>query len=192
MLNEGFKTSGKVQYVARTGNFIKNGEEYSGTLKVLRTILNYGYLWQNVRILGGAYGAMSGFTRSGNAYFASYRDPKLAETNSVYEAIPEYLASFEANEREMTKYIIGTMSDVDIPLTPRARGRLAFNTYISGVSEYDLQKERDEILSVTAEDIRKCGGLVKSVLDCGNICVVGSDAVIEGSRELFGKIENLS
>ncbi len=192
VLNEGFKTSGKVQYVARTGNFIKNGEEYSGTLKVLRTILNYGYLWQNVRILGGAYGAMSGFTRSGNAYFASYRDPKLAETNSVYEAIPEYLASFEANEREMTKYIIGTMSDVDIPLTPRARGRLAFNTYISGVSEYDLQKERDEILSVTAEDIRKCGGLVKSVLDCGNICVVGSDAVIEGSRELFGKIENLS
>ena len=178
--------------MARTGNFIKNGEEYSGALKVLRTILNYGYLWQNVRILGGAYGAMSGFTRSGNAYFASYRDPKLAETNSVYEAIPEYLASFEANEREMTKYIIGTMSDVDIPLTPRARGRLAFNTYISGVSEYDLQKERDEILSVTAEDIRKCGGLVKSVLDCGNICVVGSDAVIEGSRELFGKIENLS
>lgn len=190
--NEGFKTSGKVQYVARTGNFIKNGGGYTGALKVLRTILNYGYLWQNIRILGGAYGAMSGFTRSGNAYFASYRDPKLAETNSVYEAIPEYLESFDADEREMTKYIIGTMSEVDIPLTPRARGRLAFNTYISGISEYDLQKERDEILSVTSEDIRQCGGLVKLVLDCNNICVVGSDAVIENNRELFKKIENLS
>lgn len=190
--NEGFKTSGKVQYVARTGNFIKNGGGYTGALKVLRTILNYGFLWQNIRILGGAYGAMSGFTRSGNAYFASYRDPKLAETNSVYEAIPEYLESFDADEREMTKYIIGTMSEVDIPLTPRARGRLAFNTYISGISEYDLQKERDEILSVTSEDIRQCGGLVKLVLDCNNICVVGSDAVIESNRELFKKIENLS
>ncbi|MCI8307254.1 MAG: insulinase family protein [Lachnospiraceae bacterium] len=192
VLNEGFKTSGKVQYVARTGNFIKKGCAYTGALKVLRTILNYGYLWQNIRILGGAYGAMSGFTRSGNAYFASYRDPKLAETNDVYDAIPEYLESFDAGEREMTKYIIGTMSDVDMPLTPRARGRLAFNMYISGVSEYDLQKERDEILSVTSESIRQCGSLVKAVLDCGNVCVVGSDAAIEGSREMFGKIENLS
>ena len=110
----------------------------------------------------------------------------------VYDAIPEYLESFDAGEREMTKYIIGTMSDVDMPLTPRARGRLAFNMYISGVSEYDLQKERDEILSVTSENIRQCGSLVKSVLDCGNVCVVGSDAAIEGSREMFGKIENLS
>lgn len=192
MLNEGFKTSGKVQFVARTGNFIKKGCRYSGALKVLKTILNYGYLWQNIRILGGAYGAMSGFTRSGNAYFASYRDPKLVETNEVYESIPEYLESFDADEREMTKYIIGTMSEVDMPLTPRARGRLAFNTYISGITEYDMQKERDEILSVTSDNIRKCGELVKLVLECDNICVVGSDAAIEGNRELFGKVENLS
>jgi len=190
--NEGFMAPGKVQYVARTGNFIKKGYSYTGHLKVLKTILNYDYLWSNIRIKGGAYGAISGFTRSGNAYFVSYRDPNLAETNTVYEDIPKYIEEFEADEREITKYIIGTMSDVDAPLTPRAMGRLAYNMYLSGADRFALQKERDEILSLTKEDIRKLAAHVRAVLDCESICVVGSEAAIEGNKELFGLIEKLN
>ena len=190
--NEGYKTPGKVQYVARTGNFIKKGYGYSGRLKVLKTILSYGYLWENIRIKGGAYGAMCGFTRTGNAYLVSYRDPNLADTNRVYEALPGYLESFDTDEREMTKYIIGTMSEVDAPLTPRSKGRTAYNMYMSGVDRFDLQKERDEILSMTAEDVRACADIIRAVLDCGCICVVGSKAAIEENRDMFGLVEKLN
>ena len=192
VLNEGFKTSGKVQCVARCGNFVKKGYRYSGGLKALKVILNYGYLWQNVRVLGGAYGSGSGFARNGNAYFSSYRDPKLSETNEVYKAIPEYLKKFDADEREMTKYIIGTMSELDTPLTARAKGRLGLNMYLTGLTEYDLQRERDEILGLTVEDIRSYAEIVEAVLENEIICVVGSDAAIENNKELFETIENLS
>ena len=75
--NEGFRTSSKVQYVARTGNFIDGGAEYTGALQILKVILSYDYLWQNVRVKGGAYGCMSGFNRIGEGYLVSYRDPNL-------------------------------------------------------------------------------------------------------------------
>ena len=91
-LNEGFKTSGQVQYVARAGNYIDAGYEYTGALEVLKVILSYGYLWNNIRVKGGAYGAMCGFSRlNGNSFFTSYRDPNLKETNEVYNGIYEYL-----------------------------------------------------------------------------------------------------
>ncbi len=189
--NEGFMAPGKVQYVARTGNYIKKGYEYSGSLRVLRIILSYGYLWNNIRVKGGAYGAMSGFSRSGNGYLVSYRDPNLAETNRVYEELPEFLENFEADEREMTKYVIGTISDVDAPLTPRATGKAEYNMYMSGADRFDMQKERDEILAVNVEDIRKCADIVRAILSTGDICVVGSKNAIEENKELFGTIEDL-
>ena len=190
--NEGYKTPGKVQYVARTGNFIKKGYEYTGHLKVLKTILSYGYLWENVRIKGGAYGAMCGFARNGNAYFVSYRDPNLADTNKVFEELPDYLESFDTDEREMTKYIIGTMSEVDAPLTPRGKGRVAYNMYMSGTDQFDMQKERNEILSMKAEDVRACADIIRAVINCDCICVVGSEAAIEDNKEMFGLIEKLN
>ncbi len=190
--NEGFKTPGKVQYVARTGNFAKSGFDYTGHLKVAATILSYNYLWVKVRIKGGAYGAMCGFRRSGNAYFVSYRDPNLRETNEVYKGIPEYLETFEADEREMTKFIIGTMSDLDAPLTPRTKGRLSYSLYLSEVNQFDLQKERDEVLSINVEDIRKCAKIVQSILDEGNICVIGSDAAIDTDKDMFLSVTNLT
>lgn len=191
-LNEGFKTPGKVQYVARTGNFIKKGYEYSGCLRVVKTILSYNYLWNNVRIAGGAYGAMCGFARSGDSYFVSYRDPKLQETNNIFENIPEFLENFDVDEREMTKYIIGTMSEVDAVLTPRAKGTLAYTMYRSGLDQFDMQRERDSILTMTPEDVKKSAALVKAVLECDNICVVGSEAAIEVNKDMFLNIEKLS
>ena len=101
--NEGFKTSSKVQYVARAGNFIDGGASYTGALQILKVILSYDYLWQNVRVKGGAYGCMSNFTRIGDGYFVSYRDPNLEKTNEIYEGVAEYLRQFSVGERDMTK-----------------------------------------------------------------------------------------
>ena len=104
--NEAFKTSGQVQYVAQNGNFRKKGLEYTGALEILKVILSYDYLWINIRVKGGAYGCMSGFKRSGESFLVSYRDPHLKRTLEVYQGVPAYIRAFEADEREMTKYII--------------------------------------------------------------------------------------
>ncbi|MBR6487216.1 MAG: insulinase family protein, partial [Lachnospiraceae bacterium] len=119
---EGYKTSAKVQYVACAGNFIKHGYKYTGALRVLKVIMGYDYLWINVRVKGGAYGCMNSYSRTGDMYLTSYRDPNLKNTLDVYKGAPEYIRKFDPDKRDMTKYIIGTISDMDIPLTPRAKG----------------------------------------------------------------------
>lgn len=190
-LNEGFKTSGQVQYVARSGNFIHAGYKYTGSLKVLKVILNYDYLWMNLRVKGGAYGCMSGFSYTGSAYLVSYRDPNLRETNEIYEKAHEYVKEFTVNERDMTKYIIGTISGIDKPLTPSGKGALSLSAYLIGLTEEDMQKDRDEILSTTVEDIRALSTIVKAVTDAGYICVLGNEQKIEENRDLFTEVKNL-
>lgn len=190
--NEGFKAAMQVQYVARVGNFMKAGFDYTGALRVLKTILSYDYLWNNVRVKGGAYGCMCGFSGvDGDAYFTSYRDPNLAETNQVYEKVIDYIKNFSADEREMTKYIIGTFSSLDAPLTPQSKGSRSLSMYLAGITEEELQRERDEILKVTQEDIRSLHRLVKAVLDAGNICVIGNESKIEENKELFKTVKSL-
>ncbi len=189
--NEGLKTASKVQYVARTGNFIDKGVPYTGALQILKTILSYDYLWQNVRVKGGAYGCMSGFNRIGEGFLTSYRDPNLKETMDIYEGVVEYLENFSADEREMTKYIIGTMSSVDQPLTPAGKGDRSFNLYMNQVSEEMLKKERAEILTATTEDINRLKVVLEAVLEHKNICVIGSEEKIEQNKEMFKEIRDL-
>lgn len=201
--NEGFKTSSQVNYVARCGNFrtggfaqkegddVFPGYEYTGELRILRLILSYDYLWLNLRVKGGAYGCMSGFGRSGEGHFVSYRDPNLAETNEVYEKIVEYLEQFDVDERDMTKYVIGTISALDTPLTPSDKGARGLSAYLSGVTDEMLQEERDQILAAGPEDIRKLAGIVKAILGTGSMCVIGNDEKVEKNRELFGEVKNL-
>lgn len=189
--NEGFKTAGQVQYVARAGNFIEAGVPYSGVFKVVRSILSFDYLWNEVRVKGGAYGVMCGFPNTGEGYFVSYRDPNLAHTNDVYRGVPDYLRAFDADEREMTKYIIGTISGVDTPLTPKAKGTRSMAAYFTGVSEEDVQKERDEILGVTADDIRKAAEMADAILDAGKICVLGNEGKVAENESLFQHVETI-
>jgi Zn-dependent M16 (insulinase) family peptidase len=192
VFNEGFKAAMQVQYVARTGNFIKAGFTYTGALKVLKVILSYDYLWNNVRVKGGAYGCMCGFSGvDGDAYFTSYRDPNLKETNQIYERIADYVANFTADERELTKYIIGTFSTLDAPLTPQSNGKRSMSMYMAGISEVDLIKEREEILNVTVEDIRVLSKTVKSVTDAGYICVIGNETKVAQNSELFKEVKTL-
>ena len=189
--NEGFTTSGQVQYVARTGNFRKKGYEYTGALDILKVALSYDYLWMNLRVKGGAYGCMSGFKRSGESYFVSYRDPHLKRTLEIYEGIPEYVRTFQADEREMTKYIIGTISGKDIPRTPKMQGSISKTAYFCGVSEEMVQKERDQILNAQAEDIHALAPIIESILSDDALCVVGSETAIEKEQEIFGETKPL-
>ncbi|MEY8509614.1 insulinase family protein [Lachnospiraceae bacterium 42-17] len=183
--NEGFKTASKVQYVARTGNFIDNGASYTGALQILKVILSYDYLWQNIRVKGGAYGCMSNFTRIGDGYFMSYRDPNLRRTNEIYEGVVEYLKNFTVSERDMTKYIIGTMSGIDQPLTPAAKGERSMNLYMSKVSPSLIREERNQILDATQEDIRRLSRVAEAILKAGQLCVIGSEDKIEEDKDLF-------
>lgn len=190
-INEAFKTSAQIQYVAQTGNFKNKGFEYSGYVRVLGTILNYEYLWNAVRVHGGAYGCSSSFNRKGNGGFSSYRDPNLEKTFANYRAIPEYLENVDFTEREMTKFIIGTISGMDTPLTPSSRGNRSLMAYVTHL-EYDtIQKERDEVLSTTAEKIRGLAPLVRALLECDNICVIGNEGKIEEAKDLFKETKNL-
>ena len=186
--NEGFMTSGQVQYVAQTGNFRKKGFEYTGALNILKVALSYDYLWINIRVKGGAYGCMSGFKRSGESFFVSYRDPHLKRTLDVFAGIPDYVRNFQADEREMTKYIIGTVSSLDVPRTPQMQGNISKRAYFCGITEEMMQKERNEVLTAQVNDIRELAPLIGAVLSDEAICVVGSEPVLQKEKELFGTI----
>ena len=191
-VNEGLKTSAQVDYVARCGNFRDAGLAYTGALKILQVILSYDYLWLNIRVIGGAYGCMSGFGRSGEGYLVSYRDPNLKETNEIYEGIPAYLEQFDPDERDMTKYVIGTISNLDAPLTPSVKGSRGLSAYLSGVTEEMMQTERDQVLQATKEDIRALAAHVRAVLQTGSFCVVGNEEKIEANRAMFGEVSSLT
>ena len=189
--NEGFKTASQVNYVARCGTFAGSGYAYTGALRILKVILSYDYLWIHLRVKGGAYGCMSGFGRSGEGYLTSYRDPNLKETNEIYEGIVEYLEHFDVDDRDMTKYVIGTISDMDVPYPPSTKGSRGLSAYLSGVDEAMMQQERDEILNATKEDIRALAPIVKAVLATGSLCVIGNEEKIEANKELFHETETL-
>lgn len=189
--NEGFTTSSKVNYVARCGTFAGSDYAYTGALKILKVMLSYDYLWINIRVKGGAYGCMSGIGRTGEGYFVSYRDPNVKETDEIYMGIPEYLEQFDADERDMTKYVIGTISDLDMPLTPSLKGFRGLSAWCSGVTGDMLQKERDQILAATVEDIRALSGIVREILKTGALCVIGNEEKIKSEKEMFGAIRPL-
>lgn len=157
----------------------------------MKVLLSYDYLWINVRVKGGAYGCMSGFGRNGDGYFTSYRDPNLGATNEVYEGVPEYLENFQVGEEEMTKYIIGTFSGVDAPLTPSAKTVRSATAYLTGLTEEMLQKEREEILGATQEDIRRLAGIVRAILKDGAFCAIGNEQKLKEEEGLFLGLKNL-
>ena len=188
---EAFIDASQIQYVAKTGDFICEGYEYTGALRLLRIILSYDYLWINVRVKGGAYGCMNTFLRSGESYFVSYRDPNLSDTLDVYDRIPEYIRSFSPDERDMTKYIIGTFSALDTPMNPEAKGSRSLSAYLEGITYEQIQKERNEILNAQPEDIRRLADLVEAVLTKDSICVIGNENMIKESSGLFENVEKL-
>lgn len=191
VLNEGFKTASQVQYVATAGNYKERGLEFKGDLYVLQSIFSYEYLWLNVRVKGGAYGCMCAFARSGNAYFTSYRDPNLMETYNIYKNAPEYVRTFDAEERDMTKYVIGAISRLDAPLSPSAEGAFSFAAYLMGITDEDLQRERDQVLAANASSIRSLAPYVEAAVDGGLICAIGNEDKISAAKDNFKVVESV-
>lgn len=189
--NEGFMDASKVQYVSRAGNFKNAGFSYTGVLRILKVILSYDYLWQNVRVKGGAYGCGGGFMRGGNVFFSSYRDPNLKKTDEIYDKMPEYIRNFCADERDMTKYIIGTVSELDTPLNPAAKGMRSLTAHLMQVDFEDVQRERDEIIGATKEDIQKTADLIAAVLAQRNFCVIGNEEKIMDHKDMFYETRQL-
>ena len=189
--NEGLKTSSQIQYVARAGSFGAVGLHYTGTLSVLRTIMSYDYLWNNVRVKGGAYGCMNNYTRNGSAYMMSYRDPNLEKTNQIFEESVDYTENFQVSERDMTKYIIGTISNLDTPLNPNAKGVRSMGAWLMGLTHEQVQKEREQILSCKCGDIRALAPYLRAMLSQNNLCVIGNEKRLEEQKELFETVRNL-
>ena len=189
--NEGYRTASQVQFVAKAGSFRRHGLPYRGELKVLRVILSYDYLWNNIRVLGGAYGCGSNFMRTGDAFFSTFRDPHLKNSIDVFKKAADYIRKFDVSDRDMTKFIIGTISDLDVPLTPKAEGFRSLSAYMTGMAFEDVQKERDEILSCSKAKIRKLADYIDAVISDDTLVVVGSESKIDKNRDIFGKVDNL-
>ncbi|MBU3110571.1 insulinase family protein [Clostridium lacusfryxellense] len=189
--NEGLLTSSDVQYVAKGYNFIKKGYSYSGKMLVLKTIASLDYLWNRVRVQGGAYGGFASIARSGNMVFVSYRDPNVKETLKAYDGICDYIGTFEASEREMTKYIIGTISELDSPLTPSMKGERATAYYIRGISHAQRQKEREEVLNTKPEDIKSFKTLLADVINENYFCVLGNETKLKDNKDIFTSLVNV-
>lgn len=189
--NEGFLTAGQVQYVCRAGNFMDAGLPYTGALKVLKVMMGYDYLWNQVRVVGGAYGCMCNFYKSGDAYFVSYRDPNLVKTIETYEKAAAYIAECELDERQMTQFVIGAVSELDTPMTPAIRGIYSLGGYMTKLSVEQVQKERDELLGTTQETLRALSEQVAAFMKQDNLCVVGNGKELREHKELFMNLEQL-
>ncbi|WP_291569971.1 insulinase family protein [Clostridium sp. UBA4548] len=189
--NEGLLTPSNVQYVAKGYNFRRLGYEYSGKLLVLKTIMSLDYLWNRVRVQGGAYGGFANLVRSGNLAFVSYRDPNLKETLEAYDKVVNYIETFDTTDREMTKYIIGTISELDSPLTPSMKGEKAVSMYIRGITKEDRLREREEVLQTTTEDIKSFDQLLKDVMNKNFFAVLGNDAKIKENKNIFNSLQSV-
>ncbi len=190
-INRGLKDASQIQYVCCAGNYRSAGYEKNGAQLILKTILSYEYLWINVRVQGGAYGCRASFGANGNVFFSSYRDPNLEKTREVFLGTADYIEAFDANEDEMTKYIIGTISGIDVPLTPSQKGLRALSCYLREYTDEDNQKTRDQVLDATVEDIRALAPMLRATLSQGYFAVVGNEDAIAAASNLFDIIEPL-
>ncbi|MBQ3785975.1 MAG: insulinase family protein [Lachnospiraceae bacterium] len=190
-LNEGFKCASQVQYVAMGGDYMAAGFKYNGALKVLKSIMSYEYLWKNVRLLGGAYGGMFKVTCFGYLDFVSYRDPNLDRTLEVYKEAFDYVLGFDVSDRDMRKFIIGTISETDVPRTPHMQADRSRGMFLQGITDEFVQKERDEILSCDVNTIRGLSAYLKAVIDQGYLCVIGSENKVEECKDKFKEVKNL-
>lgn len=188
---EAFSTPAEIQYVSVGGDFSSVPRNF-GALRVVRHLLNYDYLWNEVRVKGGAYGVSCQFNREGEGYFASYRDPNLSATIDVYKKAADYLENYDAEEREITKTIIGTISGMDTPLTPNMKGRRSISAYLTGLTIEELQETRNQVLECDIEDIRKLAPVMRAVTESGSLCVIGNEKHIQEEKELFASVKPLS
>ncbi len=182
---EAFSIASRVQYNIKAWDLAEMQQKYNGKMQVLKTILTLEYLWTHIRIQGGAYGCGCNFQRNGSIYFYSYRDPNLKNTYDIYDHLWEEIANFQADERQMTKYLLGTINRFDQPKTNAELMDYAAAMYFTDTTQEMRQKERLEILETSADDIRQFSGFLKELSQVSNICTIGGHEKIKADQKYF-------
>ena len=189
--NEAYITSSTVQAIVSGFNFKQLGYSFHGALHLATHILDSTYLWEKVRLQGGAYGASLIVSRDGNMVISSYCDPELSATLEIFKGIGDYLETLELDEDEFEKYKIGTIGGLDVPLTMEQKSERAMLYNLAQVEHQKLQSERDQLLATTLQDIHQLGGLFKAVMQKQALCVIGHKAKIMEDAELFKVIKSI-
>lgn len=187
---EAFITAQDVNYVAQAANTL-DVLPYSGPANVLTTMLRFDYLWNNIRVKGGAYGAIMQMTRSGGLAFVSYRDPNIMKTIETYQGLPAYIAEMSVDEAELFKAIIGTMSNLDQPLSAYHRGLKSFTMLQTSYCEADIIRLKEEILATTLEDLKSMHAAFDTLLTNPATVVIGNKAQIDAVKDQFDVIKEL-
>lgn len=185
---QAIRISGSVAYDAKCADLSETALYRNGRAKLLSRILSLDYLWNRVRVRGGAYGCSVSISDNGIASFSSYRDPNVQKTFDVFHATAEYLRAFTAGETEMAGYIIGVIASFDRPALPKARCRMADMRYFGDVTEEIRQKTRTDVLTATAEDIRSFASAFDGLAEKGAICAVACAEKVEQNKEMFDEI----
>ena len=183
-----YTTSSQVNYVARSGDFLAAGNTYTGALNVLRIIFSYEYLWQNIRVKGGAYGCMSSFRKNGEGVLVSYRDPHIQKTDEVYRNAADYVEHFTVSDRDMLKYIIGTIGTIDTPMPASTMTSYSFSVYMSRVSDEEIRNNRREVMTADQNAIRALAPIVRAIVDAGHLVVIGNKDQINRHADMFDRI----
>ncbi len=191
--NEGFVVPTTVQYVGRGGRLYEPGERVSGASLVVAHHLRTGYLWDNIRIVGGAYAAMLKFDRtSGLLKLVSYRDPNLADTLGTYEGVASYLESVKLSKEDLELAIIGTVGELDSPMSPDQKGFASLQRFLLNVGSTERQRIRDEVLATTEEDFREFGRRMAVFNSRAVTAVIGSKTAFGIANEAFPQDSRLS
>ncbi len=191
--NEGFKTASQVNYIARCGNYKLEDPEmkYTGVLRVLKVWMTYEYLWVNIRVKGGAYGCGAQFLRNGDVCMTSFRDPKCAVTSQVFLDAADVVEKLELSDRDLTKYILGAINELDAPLTPAKKGSVSLTAYLTGITVEDMQKTRDQVLATTLDDLRALAVYLRKAMERDCICAVGNATQIEADKDIFKTVTEM-
>jgi len=173
--HEGLAIPAQVNYVGKGGDLYSLGYQFNGSVRVITNFLRMGYLWERIRVSGGAYGAFCAFDKHAGVFtFVSYRDPNLANTLAVYDGAADFLRTAAVDEGELTKNIIGAIADLDRYQLPDAKGYSSLARYLTGESEAMRQQTRDEILGATPADFRAFADVLAALRDNARVVVMGA------------------
>jgi Zn-dependent M16 (insulinase) family peptidase len=181
---EGLTMPAQVNYVGKGARLYDLGYTYDGSIHVITNFIRTGFLWDQVRARGGAYGAFCGFSKqSGVLTFLSYRDPNLLGTLANYDATAEFLRTTPLDESELTKNIIGAIRNIDPYQLPDAKGWSSFLRYLIGERDEARQQMREQVLTTTAEDFRQFADVLAAAAEQARIVVLGSGDAIAAANE---------
>ncbi|GMP38243.1 hypothetical protein CsSME_00009570 [Camellia sinensis var. sinensis] len=191
-INEAIVVPTQVNYVGKAANIYETGYELDGSAYVISKYISNTWLWDRVRVSGGAYGGFCDFdTHSGVFSFLSYRDPNLLKTLDVYDATSDFLRELEMDDDTLTKAIIGTIGDVDSYQLPDAKGYSSLLRYLLGVTDEERERRREEILSTSLNDFKEFAGALEAVKDKGVVVAVASPDDVDAANKEHSNFLNV-